>query len=386
MKQIKYTLIVLLSALCMITPFAAVAASIYLYTRYHTWWVFVVAAVLTLLSLALNAKMRDLRVEARRNVEYDEFGRSKSKGKYEYLSKKERDQIDLVKTAQMENILNTSAIKKMTKQGPKDPMKELDEMIGLSEVKETVKEMVARMQLEKENRKRGEVLSGRHMVFIGSPGTGKTTVARIMTSFLYQNGYIKENKCIEIDGNFLKAGTESAIKTELVIREAFGGVLFIDEAYALIDGCDGSGEQAIATLIKQMEDNRGKFILILAGYPNEMKELIKQNPGFESRIKDYLIFSDYNKEEMAEIFKFMARQNGYDVADMAIHIYHDLVKKERTYDSFANGRTARNILDKAIDKHALNVMSGVIQQPQKKIIVAEDMKNLRLGGIDRLIV
>ena len=98
--------------------------------------------------------------------------------------------------------------------------------------------------------------------------THNTTIARIMAGFLYKYGYIKENKCIEIDGNFLKAGTESALKTELVIRAAYGGVLFIDEAYALMESGDGSGEQVIATLIKQMEDNRDKFILIIAGYTN----------------------------------------------------------------------------------------------------------------------
>ena len=144
-------------------------------------------------------------------------------------------------------------------------------------------DMVARLQFESRSNtnKKGKMktqqqngMSGRHMVFYGAPGTGKTTVARILTGFLYQYGYIKENKCVEVDGNFLKAGADTALKTELVIRQAYNGVLFVDEAYSLMDSMDGSGREAIATLIKQMEDNRDRFILILAGYTDEMKYLL----------------------------------------------------------------------------------------------------------------
>jgi stage V sporulation protein K len=165
------------------------------------------------------------------------------------LSKAERDAIDIQKVADMERLLNTTALKKMTTKGPDDPMKELDEMIGLEPMKTAVKEMVARMEFENQERKKNkknktnEAVSTRHFCMTGSPGTGKTTTARILTSFLYKYGYIKENKCVEIDGNFLKAGTESALKTELVLRHAYGGVLFIDEAYSLMDSSDNSGEQ-----------------------------------------------------------------------------------------------------------------------------------------------
>ena len=211
--------------------------------------------------------------------------------------------------------------------------------------------------------------------------THNTTIARIMTGFLYKFGYIKENKVIEIDGNFLKAGTESALKTELVIRGAYGGVLFIDEAYALMESGDGSGEQAIATLIKQMEDNRDKFILIIAGYTNEMKMLIDQNPGFESRIKEYLDFPDYNEVEMREIAQNMANQNNFIIEDTAFPVFDALVAKERRLRSFGNGRTVRNIIDKAIDRHTLNLSRGTVPKDKRYVLCSEDFQNLKLGTI-----
>lgn len=211
--------------------------------------------------------------------------------------------------------------------------------------------------------------------------THNTTVARIMTGFLYKYGYIKDNKVIEIDGNFLKAGTESALKTELVVRSAYGGVLFIDEAYALMESGDGSGEQAIATLIKQMEDNRDKFILIIAGYTNEMKMLIDQNPGFESRIKEYLDFPDYDYIEMREIAQSMANQNNFCIDDKAYDVFDAIVARERKLRSFGNGRTVRNIVDKAIDRHTLNLARGVIPADKRYTLCSEDFQNLKLGTI-----
>lgn len=211
--------------------------------------------------------------------------------------------------------------------------------------------------------------------------THNTTVARIMTGFLYKYGYIKENKCIEIDGNFLKAGTESALKTELVVRAAYGGVLFIDEAYALMESGDGSGEQVIATLIKQMEDNRDKFILIIAGYINEMKMLIDQNPGFESRIKEYLDFPDYNEVEMRQIAQAMANSNNFVIDENAYPVFDALVARERKLKSFGNGRTVRNIIDKAIDRHTLNLAKQIIGKEKRYILCSEDFQNLKLGTI-----
>lgn len=371
MKSIKYYFILLLSTSSMLLPvIAGFVAYLYMDFPYY-----IIAAagggVVTLMSVK---PLQDLRVKARNDVEYDEFGQSKTKGQYAYLSKAERDRIDLQKTADMERVLSSTAIKKMTKNGSVTPQGDMNALTGLYPVKAKMDEMVARMQfdaMDRKKKKENGSMSGRHMVFYGSPGTGKTTVARILTGFLYKYKYIKQNKCVEVDGNFLKAGGDTALKTDLIIRTAYGGVLFIDEAYSLMDSSDG--REAIATIIKQMEDNRDRFILILAGYTNEMKMLLSLNPGFESRIKEYLDFPDYNDEEMDEIFSKMARELGFEVAKDAYEKFHERIRKERRLPSFGNARTARNILDETIDRHAYHYMKNMIPADAKYVICAEDI-------------
>ena len=390
-KHLKYNLAIFVSFIDLMVIFAGAGLLVWGMLGNGSLYKCIPGAIAVVLGLAVWYPCRAWRVKTRRDVEYDEFGISKSKGNYEYLSKKERDQIDLKKTADMERLLSATALKKMTKPGSSDPMNDLHNMIGLVPVKQKVEEMVARMQFEQEEHKRQKgkkknidamgSMGGRHFCFTGAPGTGKTTIARIMAGFLHKYGYIKENKCIEIDGNFLKAGTESALKTELVVRAAYGGVLFIDEAYALMESGDGSGEQVIATLIKQMEDNRDKFILIIAGYTNEMKMLIDKNPGFESRIKEYLDFPDYNEVEMRAIAQSMANQNDFVVDENAFSVFDALVARERKLKSFGNGRTVRNIIDKAIDRHTLNLARGVIPRDKRYVLCSEDFQNLKLGTI-----
>jgi stage V sporulation protein K len=333
-----------------------------------------VGGVLFAVGLIMSKVLTNIRVEARREVEYDEFGRSKSKGNYEKLSKAERDQIDLQKTARMEQVMSSSTIKKMTHPGSIDPQKDMDDMIGLSSVKSKMREMVARMEFDSQRKDQQTItngISGRHMVFFGSPGTGKTTVARILTGFLHKYGYIEENKCVEVDGNFLKAGGDTATKTELVVRQAFGGVLFVDEAYSLMDSY--VGKEAIATIIKLMEDHRDRFILILAGYTKEMRQLLDANPGFDSRIKEFLNFPDYDRMEMREIFIRMARSNGFSATDKALLNFDQRIENERRLPSFGNARTARNVLDESIDRHALNFMDGKVGEDSRYCLQAIDI-------------
>jgi len=299
---------------------------------------------------------------------YDEFGVSKKKS-YKNLTRKEREAMDLQKMADMERLISTSVLKKIVKKGSENPDEDLNRLIGIEPVKEKTNEMVARMKFEqasmnaqeKKDKKKGKnmgSMSGRHMVFYGSPGTGKTTVARIITGFLYKYGYIKENKYVEIDGNFLKAGAESGTKTKMICQKAFDGVLFIDEAYAIVEGTGEYGREVIATLIKEMEDNRERFIVILAGYKEDMNRLLMTNEGFKSRIKEYLQFPDYTTPEMVEIFELMANEQNITVTPAAIENLEIRVENERKLSTFGNGRTARNVLDEAIDKHALNYGMG----------------------------
>lgn len=334
---------------------------------------YIIALALFVLFFILRKPLRSLRVNARRNVEYDEFGRSKSKGNYEHLSKAERNMIDLQKTADMERLLSTTEIKKITKQGSLNPQQDMDKLVGLIPVKNKMREMVARMEFDKsiKNKSIESSMSGRHMVFYGNVGTGKTTVARILTGFLYKYKYIQKNKCIEVDGNFFNAGESSALKTELLIKQAYGGVLFIDEAYSLMESTHGY--EIIAAIIKQMEDNRDKFILILAGYTEEMKHLIDMNPGFASRIKEYLYFPDFTDDELEGIFEMMAKERNFSVDVGAYSRLRERIANEKRNGYFGNARTIRNILDDTIDKHSLNFYDGHIEKNNKFTIMDVDI-------------
>lgn len=360
----------------------------------------IISGVLFILSIMqwaiLKKPLSAMYQKAIQDNEYDEFGNSK-RSTYATLTRKEREQMDKEKLAQMEMLFPTSVMNKIIKEGSTNPEKDLENIIGLPLVKQKVTEMAARMKFEKEaaskekkdkKAKRSTYgMNGRHFVFYGSAGTGKTTFARIITGFLYEYGYIKKNKCIEIDGNFLKAGEMSDTKTKLLIQKAYGGVLFIDEAYAILDGSAEYGKAVIATLIKEMEDNRDKFTVILAGYKNDMKRLLDENEGFKSKIKEYLEFPDYSTSEMKDIFQSMAHEKGYIVSQEALENFEIRCDRERRLSSFGNGRTARNILDECLDRHALNYGQDLLSRKaivngEEQIITDKSQNKFVLCGCD----
>lgn len=228
---------------------------------------------------------------------------------------------------------------------------ELDQLIGL----ETVKRMVRKIKAYAK-RNKGEEGFNLHMCFYGNPGTGKTEVARILSRILYDAGVLDEAKLVETDGHGLlgKFVGETAPKTEAKVNEAMGGVLFIDEAYALVGshtaggGATNYGEEAISVLLKEMEDRRGQFCTILAGYKDEMHTMLSANPGFESRIQFTLDFPDYTREELGQIASVFLTKKKYAIDPAALELLLDVAEHYRGQKNFANARTIRNILDQVI--------------------------------------
>lgn len=239
--------------------------------------------------------------------------------------------------------------------------------------------MASRMEYEREKNRRQKTLgtlSSMHMVFMGAPGTGKTTVARIMTGFLYKNHYIKKNQCIEVDGSFLTSSGmgDSAKKTKLLITKSMGGVLFIDEAYAIMDS-PASGE-IIATLVKAMEDHKNDIIFIFAGYDKEMRALISTNPGLESRVKRYFWFADFDIADLRDIFLKFAGEEGFVVSGELMEAFSVRIAYEKKQKNFGNARTVRNLLDQMIDIHATNIVDRILPEEKRFILCENDLPKL----------
>lgn len=195
------------------------------------------------------------------------------------------------------------------------------------------------------------------MLFLGNPGTGKTTVARMLSNILYNLGYIRQNKLIEVSSKDLVAEYvgQTAPKTMEVINRALGGILFIDEAYALEDDKTSSyNKEAIATLIKAMEDYRDDLVVIFAGYTKEMQGFINSNSGIASRIGYTFIFEDYTNEELKQIFKQMMEKKGLKVTKEVLEKLDNIINQERINVNFGNARFIRNVVEKTIINHATN--------------------------------
>lgn len=259
---------------------------------------------------------------------------------------------------------------------------ELDQLIGLGAVKRMIKKIKAYAK-----RNKGEEDFNLHMCFYGNPGTGKTEVARILSRILYEAGILGEAKLVETDGRGLlgKYVGETAPKTEAKINEAMNGVLFIDEAYGLLPsasahgGSTSYGEEAIAVLLKEMEDKRGQFCAILAGYRDEMESLLDANPGFKSRIQFILDFPDYSREELGEIAKMFLAKKRYVIEDSALERFLDVIEYFRNQPGFANARTVRNIIDQVL----LNQNLRTEDVEGDNTIIADDVDDyLADEGID----
>ena len=242
-----------------------------------------------------------------------------------------------------------------------DPYKELDELIGLEHVKDEVRSLANFVKLQKQREKKGLKVPkmSLHLVFTGNPGTGKTTVARIVARIYKDLGVLKKGHTVETDRSGLVAEYmgQTAMKTNAIIDSALNGVLFIDEAYALVPE-EGSGrdygQEAISTLLKRMEDDRDKLVVIIAGYTKEMKRFIDSNPGLQSRFNRYINFPDYTGKELYEIFCMYAKKNQYKLTPEAAKyirgfLDYSVAHKDR---NFGNARYARNVFEKSIQSQA----------------------------------
>ena len=235
-------------------------------------------------------------------------------------------------------------------------LKGLDGLVGLSGVKKEISNLAAFLNLQI---KRGETntFQGKHYVFTGNPGTGKTTVARIMADVFKTLGIVARGQLVEADRAKLVAGYsgQTAIKTNQLVDQAMGGVLFIDEAYTLKsnDG-DSFGAEAIDTLLKRLEDDRGKFICIVAGYTDQMHDFIDSNPGLKSRFTQTIHFDDYTPDELTQIFLNLAKGKNFTVDDdtkAAIHREFEQLYLRRD-KNFGNAREARRIFDGAVERQS----------------------------------
>lgn len=347
--------------------------------KYANFTVQIIGFVLMALFLFLPLPLTNLRNKYRDIVEYDEAGISKEHGNFSRLSNQERAIIEKQKLLQREMLIDSVTLKNITKKGSVNPDEDLQKMIGLNNIKEEVHRMESRLKFQKETKKKKKhdnVLnteSANHMCFKGRAGTGKTEIVKIMTGILYKNKKIKKNQYIEVDGNFFNGNSfgESTAKIKYIMNIARGGVLFIDEAYAMLNNIES--QEVIATLIAGLENNRSDFVVILAGYPNEMDRLIDSNTGFQSRIRYFFDFPDYKIDELWEIFKFMGKDKGFEIHETAKSNFTSYILEEMQKPNYGNARTVRTILDKAIDNHSVNYIDGIINSEYKMVIVPDDL-------------
>lgn len=268
------------------------------------------------------------------------------------VNNNKRDQSDEVKVEAAKPVVTTNAIEG-------DPIEELNNLIGLEDVKAEVKSLMNIVKIQKQREAKGlkNASISYHCVFSGSPGTGKTTVARILAAIYKDLGVIKKGHLVETDRSGLigEYVGQTGPKTNHLVDSALGGVLFIDEAYALLDSKGGGyGEEAVATLLKRMEDDRDNLVVIVAGYKDEMKKFIDSNPGLQSRFTRYIDFPDYSSEELYKIFRMRSDKYKYVLdadADATLRELLDEVVASKS-KNFGNGRYVRNLFEMCTTQQA----------------------------------
>lgn len=304
-----------------------------------------------------------------RKERLEQATRQLKSGKHKYLTKQQRDTAAQMQLLKNESLLSDAEFKSIVKKGSKHPEEDLNDLIGLTKVKQEV------LRFKSQIKDKKHPINNMHMCFLGNPGTGKTTIAGILTGFFYQYKYIKRNEYIYVDGNFFKSGEDPIARTKILLARAKGKILFIDEAYSLVQGNYGLGQQLLSTILNEMENERTNMIVILAGYKKEMKELFNSNSGLASRIKNYFMFEDYTIEEMQRIFINLIYAENMVVNLEALEKLEKILLSKKKNSNFANARTVRNLAEKAITEHFYNLDVGNISNDNKYRLVAEDIVN-----------
>lgn len=266
-----------------------------------------------------------------------------------------------------------------------DPWDRVNALVGLENVKKQLRQIEMRIKFDGKRRQAGlqTDIPSNHFVFMGNPGTGKNEVARILGALLLKAGLLSKGHVVEVDRSDLVGGYIgwSAIKTKQIVEIARGGILFIDEAYALWqDSSWDFGSEVVSTLLKEMEDSRQNFIVVLAGYKNRMDPLIQSNPGLKSRVRHFITFADYTSEELHQIFKKFCSDNHYrldDSADAALLQFLGAYCRFIDKTESGNARFIRNAFEKTLEKMA----SRVIGQGLDDI---RDFQVIRLTDIPKL--
>lgn len=329
-------------------------------TEYFRMLIFRLCQLLAKLDGAITDKEKTwlkkiLRMQELLEEQYtDDYGNPlPTQGKKEWIARAE-EALNSIK--QVDSKTSDAAIESVS---ASDALDELNELIGLAETKKEIASLSNYIQMRQKRDEMGlkSPNVSYHCVFTGNPGTGKTTVARILASIYKDLGILSSGHLVETDRSGLVAEYvgQTAVKTNKIIDEALDGVLFIDEAYSLVQGGkEDYGKEAIATLLKRMEDDRDRLVVILAGYTNEIEEFINSNPGLRSRFNRYIHFADYTAVELYDIFCLMMKKNEYIMSDET----SELLKKHLTEvvnnkpKDFGNARFVRNLFERTVQNQA----------------------------------
>lgn len=263
-------------------------------------------------------------------------------------------------------------------------LEELESLIGLSEVKKEVSQIINVVKVQKKAEEFGEKITplSLHLVFYGNPGTGKTTIARLLAKIYKSIGVLSNGQLIETDRSGLVGGYvgQTALKTKEVIDKALGGILFIDEAYTLTHGKGDNdfGQEAVDTILKAMEDYRDDFIVIVAGYPKLMREFVASNPGLKSRFNQYINFEDYKPDELKSIFSLLCKNENLNLSNDCSKYLDEFFENmyNNRSDDYANGRDVRNFFEKTLKARA-NRIAPILDQ-----ITKEDFKTILLCDLE----